>query len=147
MGKKRQPKPEEREQRAFTEWARHQWWGRHYTHVPNERADPLERQVLAGLGVRPGNPDIYVDVARGGYYGLRIELKAPGGRLTPEQVVVGKGLLNQGYLWVEARGWLRAAAVCRWYFLAQALTYKVIVEGGPRGELPDWNTLKAWEPT
>lgn len=55
----------------------------------------LQRQ-----GVRAGILDIALDVALGGYHGLRIELKRPGGKCKPpskEQAEYMEFLTQQGY--------------------------------------------------
>lgn len=60
--------------------------------VPNG-ADvaPHHRERLCKEGLAPGYPDLGLDLARGGYHGLRIEMKRPkasdkaAGRVRPEQ--------------------------------------------------------------
>lgn len=62
-------------------------------------------------GVRPGYPDLLLDVARGGYHGLRIELKAPRAelgrapKLSPEQSAWIEWLRKQNYRAVVCEGW------------------------------------------
>ena len=52
---------------------------------------PHHRDRLVREGLAPGYPDIGIDLARGGYHGLRIEMKRPkeggnpAGRIRPEQ--------------------------------------------------------------
>jgi hypothetical protein len=59
--------------------------------------------------VRAGVPDFALDVARGGYHGLRIELKRRvGGALSPAQRDWIAWLTSQGYLAVVCRGWEEA---------------------------------------
>jgi hypothetical protein len=53
---------------------------------------------LRAEGVEPGVPDIDCPVARGGYFGLRIEMKRPGGTLKPSQVDRMVSLERDGYL-------------------------------------------------
>jgi hypothetical protein len=61
-------------------------------------------------GTRKGYPDTGLDVARGGYHGLRVELKKlNGGRTTPEQRWWIAALIGQGYRAHVVKGW-RAAA-------------------------------------
>lgn len=56
-------------------------------------------------GMKRGYPDIRLDVARGIYHGLRIELKRRrGGVVSPEQKTWLKSLLREGYLAVVCRG-------------------------------------------
>jgi len=48
-------------------------------------------------GMNKGYPDISLDVARGAYHGLRVELKRKGGKVRPEQGEWQRRLLEQGY--------------------------------------------------
>jgi rhodanese-related sulfurtransferase len=53
---------------------------------------------LKAEGVRAGYPDLILDVARGGYFGWRGELKRKdGGRVTPEQKAWHDTLRARGY--------------------------------------------------
>lgn len=71
--------------------------------VPNGGArNVVTGQRLKQEGVKRGVPDVWLPVARGGYHGLVIELKAGKGRPTAEQ----KAWLEA----LEAQGWL--ARVC-----------------------------------
>lgn len=60
-------------------------------------------------GMMSGWPDIQLPVARGGYIGLTIEMKAGKNKPTPEQLAVGALLTAEGWLvtyhwdWIEAR--------------------------------------------
>jgi hypothetical protein len=67
---------------------------------------------LKAEGVKPGVPDIFLDVARNGYFGLRLELKRRfDGYPTPAQRVWGAQLERQGYQCVVCRGWEHARDV------------------------------------
>jgi hypothetical protein len=61
----------------------------------------LRRQATAGKlkaeGVKPGVPDLFLAVPKGGAHGLFIELKAVGGTLTERQASVMRALTVQGY--------------------------------------------------
>ena len=81
-----------------------------FYHVPNggwrsrKVANALQRQ-----GVKSGPWDYNLDVPRGNYHGLRIELKRrAGGGLSPQQKRWGEGLTMNGYLAVVCRGWEEA---------------------------------------
>jgi hypothetical protein len=64
---------------------------------------------MKAQGVRAGVPDFALDVARGGYHGLRIELKRrTGGALSPAQRDWIAWLTDQGYLAVVCKGWEEA---------------------------------------
>lgn len=72
--------------------------------VPNGGA----RNVITGgrlkrEGVRSGIPDLQLDVARGEYHGLRIEMKTARGKVSASQDSFLGALIAQGY----------ATAVCR----------------------------------
>lgn len=92
-------------QRAIITWAKSQ--SRFYPellwlhHVPNGgKRDSREAMMLKSSGVTPGILDLSLDVARGGYHGLRIELKVPGGKCKPpskEQKEYMAFLTEQGY--------------------------------------------------
>ena len=92
-------------QRAIITWAKTQlktypqlMW---LHHVPNGgKRDSREAMLLKQSGVTKGILDLALDVARGGYHGLRIELKAPGGKCkapSPEQSEYMAFLTEQGY--------------------------------------------------
>lgn len=70
-------------------------------HCPNgEKRDSFTAQRLKQQGVKSGILDLALDVARGGYHGLRIELKRPGGKCKPpskEQALYIQFLTEQGY--------------------------------------------------
>lgn len=70
-------------------------------HCPNgEKRDAFTAQRLKQQGVKAGILDLALDVARGGYNGLRIELKRPGGKCkppSPEQSAYISFLTEQGY--------------------------------------------------
>lgn len=53
---------------------------------------------LKDEGLLPGYPDLLIDEARGGYFGLRIEMKrVRGGRLSKDQREAIARLLERGY--------------------------------------------------
>lgn len=69
--------------------------------VPNGgRRDGREAQSMKAQGVRAGVLDIALDVARGGYHGLKIELKKPDGKIakpSKEQAEYIEFCEGQGY--------------------------------------------------
>lgn len=82
-------------------------------HVENERkCTPQQAARRKRMGVKKGVPDLCLPVQRGGYAGLYIELKRPGGHLSEEQRWWREHLTLQGYCaevcfgWEEAREWL-----------------------------------------
>lgn len=84
-------------------------------HVPNGGArNGREGGRLKAQGVRKGQLDLNLDVARGGYFGLRIELKATAAELgrkpvvSPEQARIIAELRRDGYHAVVCEGWEEA---------------------------------------
>lgn len=77
-------------------------------HVPNGgHRHKATAGKLKGQGVRAGMPDINVDIARGGYFGLRIEFKATpphDAAVSPSQLAALQRLTDQGYLAIVCRG-------------------------------------------
>lgn len=64
---------------------------------------------LKAEGVRRGVPDVLLDVPRGGFHGLRIELKKPGRySVTPEQREWIAGYIERGYRAEVCVGWIAA---------------------------------------
>lgn len=75
-------------------------------HVPNGgKRDKATATALKRQGVKAGVPDLVLPVARCGYHGLYIELKAPGGSVQKTQKEFIKRLGQQGYLAVICYGW------------------------------------------
>jgi len=71
-------------------------------------------------GVRKGYPDIGLDVARGGYHGLRIEIKRErGGTTAPEQREWHEWLREQGLRVEVCKGFEEARDVLLEYLGAQ----------------------------
>lgn len=125
---------EERHQIALFDWVKlakgaHPDLGKLY-HVPNGGArSKAEAARLKAAGVRAGVLDLALDVARGGYFGLRIELKATKAELgraptvSPEQSERIATLQADGY----------AACVCEGWEAAQAVLLEYV--GWPRTEV------------
>lgn len=99
---------ESRLQKACVAWWRSAAAGLGYDHrllyaVPNGAmygvgvAKYIRAKNLLAEGLRVGWPDLGLDVARGGYHGLRIEMKLPETEPTPEQCVIHSLLIAQGY--------------------------------------------------
>jgi len=107
---------EEAHQKALFDWARvavRQYPAlRMAFHVPNGGArDKRVARKLVGHGVRRGVADVLLDVARGGYHGLRIELKRPGEhRVSDEQNWWLAAWNEEGYRAVVCVGWEAARA-------------------------------------
>ena len=81
-------------------------------HVPNEG----KRSVYSGAelkraGLKKGVPDVMLPVARKGYNGLAIEMKAGKNKPTEEQKNWLMGLAGEGWLCYVCRGYEAAATV------------------------------------
>ncbi len=84
--------------------------------VPNGgRRDKVTGARLKAEGVKAGVPDIWLPVARCGYHGLVIELKAPGGRASREQKAWLKALEEQGWLAAVCVGAVEARRLLQQY--------------------------------
>lgn len=109
---------EDNEQAALFDWARlHEHLMpelRMLAHVPNE-GKRSNGSKLVREGLRSGYPDIILDVARGGFHGLRIELKTQRGRTSKEQIEWIAALKRQGYYATVAHGWIEAREVITMY--------------------------------
>jgi hypothetical protein len=98
------------EQEALFSWA---WHMQHSIpeltmlyHIPNGgRRDRAEAANLKRQGVKAGVPDICLPVARGGFHGLYIELKAGNNKPTEKQETWIFALREQGYQAVVCNGW------------------------------------------
>ena len=75
-------------------------------HVPNGgQRNKATAGKMKAEGVKAGVSDYALDVARGGYHGLRIELKPKGGRPSPAQKDYIRDVTAQGYRAEVAVGW------------------------------------------
>jgi len=67
--------------------------------VPNGGGRTIREGVKLKMeGVQAGVPDLHLPIARGGYFGLWLELKAKKGTLQDNQVDWLRFLDSQGYL-------------------------------------------------
>lgn len=79
-------------------------------HIPNEGKRSYRVGVeLRLMGLKRGVPDLFLPVARGGYYGLFVEMKSAKGKPTSEQRRWLQELQAQGYAAIVAHGWQQAA--------------------------------------
>lgn len=63
---------------------------------------------LKAEGVKSGVSDVCLPIARGGYHGLYIEMKKPGGKESEQQKEFGVFLWTQGYKYVMCDHWEKA---------------------------------------
>ena len=87
---------EAQHQASVIEWC--DWMHIPVFHVPNGgyRHKHTAYQ-LKSQGVRAGVPDLVIPVARGGYHGLYVEMKAQGGRVSASQRQWLDLLSREGY--------------------------------------------------
>lgn len=79
-------------------WFKYQYPEHLIHHSPNGgRRDAREGSRFKKMGVLSGFPDIIIPVARKGYHGLFIELKAEKNRLTQSQILVISKIISEGY--------------------------------------------------
>ena len=69
-------------------------------HIKNESTTAHKK-----IGVNPGIPDYMLPIAAGGYHGLFLEFKRPGGKLSDKQVCKIALLREQGYKCDVVYGW------------------------------------------
>lgn len=81
------------------------------------KRDKRTAVALKRQGVKAGVPDICLPVARNGYHGLYIELKAGKNKATKNQEKWQVFLNDQGYYAVICYGWREAAKVIEEYLL------------------------------
>ena len=85
-------------------------------HIPNERKASRQRlAILQGLGVRAGVSDLFLPLARGGYFGLWLELKKIGAKPTAEQKQWLASMRQRGYAGYVCEGWRAAVEVLEIY--------------------------------
>ena len=90
--------------------------------VPNgARRSVWEQRQAKAEGLESGVPDLYVEEARGGWFGLRIEMKrtsqrrAINGGLSDDQLRVRAQLLRKGYRCVTCYSSEEAIEAISWY--------------------------------
>lgn len=85
-------------------------------HIPNGGSrNKIEAANLKRQGVKAGVPDICLPVARGGYHGLYIELKAGRNKATEKQRQWLTALEREGYQAVVCYGWEAARETIEHY--------------------------------
>jgi hypothetical protein len=106
--KKRPLTPEELELDAYFEAFHLSFPNALAYHVPNE--GKRARHIAKRIGILSGVPDIFVDEARGGFFGLRIEMKRTDkkSRIQDSQKHILCLMQNRGYCAVFAWGWEQA---------------------------------------
>ena len=107
-------------------------------HIPNggSRGDQKLTQMITGAnlkaeGVKPGVADLFLPVPNGEFYGLYIEMKAPGKlhATTNQQDEFGEFVKSQGYHWIVADNWREAALILVHYIGDGISDYSALFEG------------------
>lgn len=84
--------------------------------IPNGgRRNKIEAARLKAEGVKAGVSDLHLPIARGGFVGLWIELKADEGREQPSQRDWRERMTRAGHRAVVCRGWAAAMDEIRIY--------------------------------
>jgi len=121
--------PEQQEAEALFKWVQYQENTypelKLFFAVPNGGARPKfskgnriyspEATRMKKAGVRKGVSDYLFLCARGGFHGMALELKAKGGRLTPEQRVFLEDAAGAGYYAMACIGWEKAREAILYY--------------------------------
>lgn len=107
-------------QEALFSWASYQIGTypelKYMYHVPNGgKRDIKTARALKREGVKAGVPDIVLPVARGGFYGLYIELKVNNNKPTGKQREYINFLQQQGYKAMVSYGWQEAREIIEEY--------------------------------
>lgn len=85
-------------------------------HVPNGGLRSKQTASrLKKMGVKPGVPDVFLDVPRRKFHGLRIELKRPGETTSAIQKNWVQFYRDQGYWSAVCAGWESARDEILWY--------------------------------
>lgn len=74
-----------------------------------------EARRLKAEGVRAGVPDVFLAIPAQGYHGLFLELKAPKGRVSPDQKTMLETLRASGYACCVCFGWDEAREAVEGY--------------------------------
>jgi len=122
---------ESEEQQALFQWAHFQK-GKYpelelLYHTPNGgRRSKAEAGRFRAEGVKSGVPDVFLPVARGGYFGLYIEMKRrKGGKVSDAQVELFPKLRKQGYQVEVCKGWEAAAETIKIYMAMKPTEWSV----------------------
>lgn len=106
---------EDDEQRALVQWCTavalpHESRFDLLYHIPNGKyRTTAAAGQLKAMGVKRHVPDFFLSVARHGFHGCYVELKALDGSVPPGQKALHAQLREQGYFVAVAFGWVAAA--------------------------------------
>lgn len=87
-----------------------------FHHFANERkCSVITGSILKKMGVKRGVSDFHLGVAKGGFFGLWIELKIDKGKLTSHQKSFIDRKMQRGYLAIVAWGFDEAVKIIDCY--------------------------------
>lgn len=117
------------EQQALFQWAEYKMHEHpeleSMYHCPNGgKRNKAEAVRLKHEGVKAGVPDICLPVARNGYHGLYIEMKADKGKPTKDQIEWMDRLRKQGYRVALCHGWESAVESIEGYLKGKGTEFK-----------------------
>ena len=121
-----EPPYEDEEQITLFEWAAAMTYTypelRWLYHVPNGGSrGTAEAGRFKAMGVKSGIPDVALDIPRGGFHGLRVEMKrTKGGKLSDAQREWIDHYNAIGYRAVVCHGWQEAAKAIEEYLKGEA---------------------------
>ena len=93
--------------------------------VPNGGArNAVTGAIIKREGAVRGVADLELNMARGGWHGLKIEMKTPKGRQSPEQKQWQKAVEEQGYYYAVCRCFDDFYNLVEWYLSLVPTTYK-----------------------
>jgi hypothetical protein len=129
-----------------------------FTAIPNAEQSKAQAGKKWAEGVRPGYPDTLLDLARGEWHGLRIELKRKAywnvgadcpyakGQPSPDQRAWHERLTRAGYLVFVTWGWEPAWDILRWYIpLPTYHEHWIIAHHTGRIEVPDFPRSRVYQ--
>lgn len=116
------------------------WWGLAYRglgakDVRSLKAFPMQGgkgvgamlrgQKMKAEGARTGTPDLFLSVARCGYHGLFIEMKRPGGVVSPDQAQMIALERAEGYCALVCFGFESARSTIEAYMTGRLIPLSV----------------------
>lgn len=95
--------------------------------VPNGGArNVVTGAIIKAEGAVRGVADLELNIARGGWFGLKIEMKTEKGRQSPHQREWQSEIERQGYMYIVARSFEEFRECVSWYMAQPPTERKVI---------------------
>ncbi len=96
--------------------------------IPNVRSSRIQRMRLGREGVKAGVADLHFPVARGGYFGLYIEMKVKPNKPTAKQSEFMHFVIEQGYRAIVAYGADQAIEMLEEYLSEPPTAFPALVD-------------------